>query len=251
MTALTRPLALPGLALSLALALSAAGAQAAPQNAMTPPDAAFSGTRLDIAAVGEVRAAPDQAQIRLGVQTKAATAAQALSENAADMNRVIAALRRAGVAEKDIQTANINLQAEYDYQPNQPPRLTGYQASDDVAVTVQDLNRLGPALDAVVAAGANQINGISFGLKDPEAAENDARRLAVKALTAKAQLYAQATGAHDARLVRLSEGGANEAQPIRPMFMGAGMAKMATATPVQAGELVVRVDVSGTYDLTR
>ena len=115
------------------------------------------------------------------------------------------ALGKAGIAAKDIQTSNLNLSAQYQYAENQPPKLTGYQVSNQVTVRVLDLTRLGPAVDAVVASGANQVNGISFGLNDPTAAENAARQDAVRALTEKADLYAKATGYRVNRLVSLSD----------------------------------------------
>ena len=235
----------PALALAALLATTAVAAPALAQSASADP--AFAATTLNLTADGEVKAAPDEATITLGVQTKAATAGQAMTENAARMYQVMAALRRAGIADRDVQTSNINLSAEYDYQQNQPPRLTGYAASNDVTITVNDLKRLGGALDAVVAAGANQINGVSFGLKDPLAAEDAARRAAVTALRAKADLYAQATGYHVARLVNLSEGGGYSPGPVRVM----AMAKAPAPTPVSAGELTVRISVTGVYELGR
>jgi uncharacterized protein YggE len=224
----------------------AAMAQAAPPLA----DPAFEATTLDLSAFGETRIAPDEATITLGVQTTAPSAAQAMADNAARMAQVTAALRRAGVADKDVQTSNISLGAQYEYPPNQPPRLTGYQASNEVVVTVEELARLGPALDAVTQAGANQVGGISFGLKTPLAAEDAARRAAVAALRAKAELYAQATGYHVTRLVRLSEGGGYTPEPPRPLLRMAAMAE-AGPTPVSPGELSVRVDVAGVYELGR
>jgi uncharacterized protein YggE len=209
-------------------------------------DPAFGATTLNLSAHGAVQAAPDEATITLGVETKAASAGAAMSQNAQRMNAVIAALRVVGVAAKDIRTSNLSLNAQYDYPPNAPPRPTGYQASNEVTVTIEDLSRLGPAIDAVTAAGANQIQGIGFGLKASQAAEDAARLEAVKALRAKAELYAQASGYHVARLVNLSESGGYEPGPIRPM----AMAKMA-ATPVTAGELTVRADVSAVFELAR
>jgi uncharacterized protein len=170
-----------------------------------------------------------------------------MARNAAQMAEVTAALRRAGVADRDIQTSNLNLSAQYTYAQNQPPKLTGYQASDDVTVTIEDLTRLGPAIDAVTAAGANQIGGIGFGLKDPVAAEDQARLSAIQALTAKAQLYANATGYRIARLINLSEGAAQALVPVRMM---AYTAKAAVPTPVSSGELTVGVYVSAVYELT-
>jgi hypothetical protein len=235
-------------ALLAATAAPAALAQAAPPAAETM----FRATTLNLAAYGETRVAPDMATISLGVTTQAATAQAAMQANATQMTKVVDALKRAGIAAKDIQTSGLNLNPQYVYQENQPPKLTGYQASNQVTVIVHDLARLGPAVDATVSSGANQVNGISFGLDDPTAAENAAREQAVKALADKAQLYARATGYRVARLVTLSEGGgAYPIQPPMPMadFASARMAK--AGTPVSAGELKVRVDITGLYELAR
>jgi len=238
-------------AFAAALLCAGAGAALAQTAQDSAPGVMFRATTLNISAFGEVRAAPDQASISLGVQTLAPTAAQAMSQNADQMTRVIAALKRGGIEAKDIQTSGLSLSAQYAYEENKPPRLTGYQASNQVAIKVHDLDKLGPTLDAVVAVGANQINGISFGLKDPQAAEDVARLKAVQALQAKAQLYAGATGYRATRLINLSEG-TGYVQPPRPLFRAMAAEAAAPApTPVEAGELTVRMDVSGLYELTR
>ena len=195
------------LLLAATSAAPAALAQAAPAPTVQASDTLFHATTLNLSAYGETRIAPDMASINLGVNTEALTAGAAMQANATQMSRITAALKKAGVADKDVQTSNLNLSAQYDYVQNQPPKLRGYQASNQVTVMVHDLARLGSAVDATVAAGANQVNGISFGLSDPTAAENTAREAAVKALVAKANLYAGATGYRIARLVSLSEGG--------------------------------------------
>ena len=214
------------------------------------PSRMFDATTLSLSAYGETKAAPDEATITLGVQTTAPVAAQAMAENAAHMAEVTAALHRAGIADKDIQTSNLSLSAQYVYVQDQPARLTGYQASNDVTITVEDLPRLGPTIDAVTAAGANQINGISFGLKDSGAAEDEARLAAVKALRAKAELYAGATGYHVARLVSLSEGGGYEPSPVQPLMMAKARIQ-AVPTAFSSGELTVRIDVNGLYELAK
>ena len=225
----------------------AAPLSAAAQSA--PAARAFDATTLNLSAHGETRITPDEATITLGVQTTAPGAGEAMRENAQRMAAIVQALRAQGLPEKDVQTSNLSLNAQYDYPQNQPPHLNGYQASNDVTVTVEDVARLGPIVDAVSAAGANQINGIAFGLKDSTAAEDRARLVAVKALKAKADLYAAATGYRVARLVNLSEGAAQEVGPVRPM--GMVFAKAAAPTPVSAGELTVGVDVTGIYELVK
>ena len=237
-------------ALSLLLATTVAAPAALAQAAPPAADSMFRATTLNLSAYGETRVAPDMATINLGVNTEAPTAAAAMAANATQMNKIFAALRRAGIADKDIQTSGLNLNAQYDYVENNPPRLRGYQATNQVTVTVHDLARLGSAVDATVSAGANQVNGISFGLNDPTAAENAAREDAVKALSDKASLYARATGYRVGRLVTLSEGGGYSAPPPMPMMAMARMEKD-SSTPVAGGELRVRVDVTGLYELTR
>jgi uncharacterized protein YggE len=236
------------LAALAALALLAAAPAALAQSA--PGEAAFRATTLNLSAFGETRVRPDMASISLGVTTEAPTAAAAMSEAGRRMSAVLAALKRGGIAERDIQTSQVSLEPQYAYEQNQPPRLTGYRAAEQLSVTVRELSRLGGAVDAVVGAGANQVGAISFGLADPAVAENAAREQAVRALAAKADLYARATGYRVLRLVSLSESGSSAPPPPVPMVaMTARFEK--GETPVAPGEVRVRVDVSGVYELGR
>ncbi|GLK47155.1 SIMPL domain-containing protein [Brevundimonas intermedia] len=238
-----------GSALTAAVALSAtapAMAQTAQPVQMMQP-----APSLNLSAHGEVKAAPDMATISFGVQTEAPTAQQAMRDNASRMTEVMAALRRAGIAERDVQTSGLNLSAQYDYVQNEPPKLRGYQAVNRVTVVINDLTKVGTTADAVVAAGVNQIDGISFGLKDPTAAENQARQMAVRALQAKAQLYAQALNVQLSGIRNLSEGGGYSPEP-QPIFAVRAMAMREDAsTPVAAGELTIRIDITGVYDIAR
>lgn len=209
----------------------------------------FEATTLSLSADGKTKVNPDQATVTLGVQVTDATAAAAMRDDAARMASVMAAVKAEGLPDRDVQTTNISLQAQYIYVQNQPARLNGYEASNEVTITVDNLAKLGPIIDAVTASGANQVNGIAFGLQDPTAAENAARLAAVKAVQAKADLYAQATGYRIARLVNLSEGSA--VQPIRPMAFASMARAEAAPTPVSPGELTIDVTVTATYELTR
>ena len=235
----------------LATVLTAAIAPASMAQAPAPAaDSLFRATTFNLSAYGETRVAPDMASISLGVVTDGKTAAEALAANAARMTAVMASLRKAGIADKDIQTSNLSLNPQYRYVENQPPVLTGYQVSNQATVTVRDLKRLGAAVDATVGAGANQVNGISFGLADPTGAENAAREAAVKALSAKADLYARATGYRVSRLVSLSEGGGYSQPQPAPMYAVRAQMKE-SSTPVAGGELNVRIDVTALYEVTR
>ena len=238
--------------LGLALSTAAAAPAALAQTASPAADSMFRATTLNLSAYGETKVAPDMATITLGVMTEGKTAAEAMQANATRMNAVLASLRKAGIPDKDIQTSNLNLNPQYRYQENQPPLLVGYQASNNVTITVNDLKRLGPAVDASVASGANQVHGVGFGLQDPPTAENAAREAAVKALAAKADLYARATGHKVSRLVSLSEGGGYAPQPPMPMVAYAAKREaMDAGTSIAGGELKVRIDISGLYELTR
>jgi uncharacterized protein YggE len=234
---------------STPLALLLLASLAAPALAQPALDPAFAATTLSLSAAGETKVTPDMATITLGVDTTASTAGRAMSANAERMAQVVAALKGAGVEARDLQTSSLSLSPQSVYEEGHPPRVTGYQASNQLSVTVRDLARLGSVADAVVGAGATNIGQISFGLANPLVAENNARLAAVKALEDKAALYAQAAGYRITRLVNLSEGAPQETGP-RPMPMMA-MRAQAAPTPVEAGELDVHVDVSGIFELGR
>lgn len=233
-------------AAALTLACACAGAA----SAQTAANDMFHATTLNLAADGEIKVKPDMAVLNLGVTTEAPTAQAAMSENTAKMSAIVAALKAKGIAEADIQTSGLSLNPQYRYEPNQAPVRTGYQASNQVTVKVRALPRVGATLDAVVAAGANDVRGISFDLADRTGAENAAREAAVKALQAKAELYARATGYHVVRLVSLSEGAASPVPPVPMARMTVG-AERVQAVPVSGGELTVQETVSGLYALGR
>ena len=134
----------------------------------------ITGTRLDVVATGDVARVPDLVRINAGVVTQAPTAVEAIRQNAARMEAVRAALRAAGIADRDIQTSNLNLNPNYRYAENQPPQLVGYQAVNEVSVRFRDIAKTGAILDALVAQGANQINGPTLTIERPEAALDEA-----------------------------------------------------------------------------
>ena len=212
---------------------TAVAAQVAPAPVMA--DA----TLLDVVAEGQATRVPDIATIRAGVVTQATTAAAALSANAAQMARVLAALKAAGVAERDVQTATISLSPQYRYAENQPPVITGYQASNSVAVKFRDIARSGTILDALVKQGANQIDGPNLSIDRMEAAQDEARVDAVKRARARADLYAQALGMRVERLVSLSEAADGAMPGPVPVMMVRAQAK--DSTEVVPGEQQVGV----------
>jgi len=237
----------------LFLAAAALGAVALPavaqSQAVIAPVQTVTGTRLDITATGEVRRVPDIAIISAGVMTRSASATGAIQENAARMERVRAALKRAGIADRDIQTSNISLNPEYRYQENQPPQLTGYTASNQVSVKFRDIRNTGRILDALVAEGANQINGPSLTIDKPQAALDEARAMAIVAGRARAELYAKAMGMRVVRLLSVSEGvGYSPPRPVANMMRAEGGAVMADSK-IDPGEQEVQITLSMSFEL--
>lgn len=235
----------------LALALALPGAAMAHDN---QPAIAASSTLLTLSADGRSNRVPDLAVFSAGVTTQGATAGAAMSANAAAMTRVIAALKKAGVAEKDIQTSSIQLNPVYGrpvVDPNgqvvQEPRIVGYQAMNLVTIRARDIKNFGKVLDALVASGANQISGPSFQMADATAAMDEARVGAIKAARARAELYARAAGLRVVRIVSISEGGYNPPQPKYAMMEA--RSGDAASTPIQAGEVEAQVSVTVQFEL--
>ncbi len=237
----------------LVLALSLAVALPMTANAQTPTDVAIAapqGTLLSVSATADATRVPDVATISTGVVTQAADANAAMRANAVQMDKVMAAIRAAGIAERDIQTSGINLNPQYKYVENQPPSIVGYQASNNVNVKVRDLSKLGKVLDAFVANGANQINGPSFEVDKPDEAYDEARLAALKKARARADTYAAALGLNVRRIVSISEGGASLPRPM-PMMRAMAMDSMAKETSVSPGEASLSVSIEVVFELGR
>lgn len=229
---------------ALTIALAAPMAARADAPATTP----IAGTRLDISAEGQVTRAPDIATLNAGVVTQGQTAAGAMADNAKRMAAAIAALRKAGVADRDIRTSALSLQPQYRYADNQPPVITGYQASNQIGVTFHDIARAGPILDALVGQGVNQISGPDFSIEHPEAALDEARALAMRTARDRAQLYAKAAGMSIRRIVSISESGAEMPQPPRPMYVSMARAEKAS-TDLAPGEQKLGITLQVSFEL--
>ena len=208
---------------------------------------AITGTRLDISATGEVSRVPDLAIITAGVVAKAPTASAALQESASRMQRVVAALKRAGIADRDIQTSNVNLNPEYRYPENQSPQLTGYSASNNVTVRFRDVRTSGRILDALVGEGANQISGPNLTIDNTDAALDEARAKAVAVGRERAQAYARSLGMRVVRLVAVSETGGNSIVQPLPMYARADVAM--AKTQIEPGEQKLQVTLAMTFEL--
>ena len=242
----------PRLALALALPFVIA-APACAQNISPVPVLAPGNTLLTLNAEGHSARTPDLALFSAGVTSQGRNAGAALAANSADMNRVIAALKAAGIADKDIQTSQINLSPVYVQnainQGGSQPRIVGYQASNTVSVRARDLAGFGRVLDTLVAAGANQINGPNFQLDHPEAAQDEARVAAIKSARGRAQLYASAAGLRVLRIIAINEGGGYSPRP-QPMFaMTRARGAEAAPTPIAEGEVETQVSVTVEFEL--
>jgi uncharacterized protein YggE len=241
-------LALRPLALAAFLALGVSSPMSS--NAQTTPYVATDGTLLNISAQGEVKRAPDIATMSTGVVTRAADANAAMRANAEQMAKVVAAIKAAGIADKDVQTSGINLNPTYQYRENQPPTITGYEAHNTVNIVVRDIAKLGKILDTLAAVGANQINGPSFDVDKKDEALDEARRKAVASAQARADMYAKTLGMKVRRIVSISEGG-HFAPPI-PMVRGMMSKSMDSAeTSVSPGENTLSVNLDVVFELAR
>ncbi len=219
--------------------------------ALTPRAArAVDGTTPDrtisVGGTGTVTLAPDVADLHVGVLVERTKVKDARAAAATAMQGVVAALRAAGVAEKDIQTTTLSLQPVYGGSSNgAPPRITGYQLQNGVVATVRDLDRLADAVDGALAAGATTLDGITFRVDDPSVAEAQARTQAMKAARARADALASAAGVSIVGVASISEQSAPSPWPV-PFAAGKALAADA-ATPVLPGTSDVTVTVSVVY----
>lgn len=232
------------LMLASAAPLAPALAQNAPSITQT-----IAGTRLDVTSVGEVTRVPDVAIITAGVVSRSSTASGAIQDSADRMSRVLAALKRAGVADRDIQTSSVNLSPEYRYPDNQAPQLTGYTASNSVTIRFRDIRNSGKILDALVGQGANQINGPNLTIDKPEAALDEARANAIAAGRARADLYARSLGMRVARVVSVSESGGYAAPPPAPPPVPMMARAEYANTKIEPGEQKLQVSLAMTFEL--
>lgn len=227
-----------------ALLIATLAAFSAPVHAQTAgPLAPAEG--IVIQTTGEVRVKPDLATVHAGVVSEGKTAAEALSKNTPALARLIEAVKAAGVAQGDLSTSQIALtprmtQASASSPPQaRAPKIDGYEARTGITVIVRDLAKAGPLIDALVAAGANDMSGISFGLADEDKARDQARDKAAEAARARAEIYAKRLGVKVGELVSIVE--AEAEPPVRPMGDARAYRMAAGAAPVQIepGEVTV------------
>lgn len=202
---------------------------------------------IALSATGAVKTAPDQVDISTGVTSQAPSAKDALAKNSAAMAQVIEALKGEGLDAKDIQTTNFSVQPLYEERKEgRPPAIIAYQVTNSVRLTLHDIAKLGQILDKVVSLGANDIGAIEFGVSEPEALKDEARKLAISKAAATAKLYADAAGVRLGKLLTISE---DEGMVMTRYASPAPMAMGAKAVPIEAGTATVEVRVHVSYEL--
>jgi uncharacterized protein YggE len=233
----------------LATAAILAACSNAPSATAQQPGAAYAPPRtISVSGLGEASAAPDMAIVSVGVDARAATAAEALRLNGARMRATMDKLKARGVADKDMQTQNLSVGPVYDYQNNpSTPKIVGYQATNTLSVKLRDLAKAGSVIDDAVADGANNLGGISFTFADPDPILNKAREDAVVDAKSKASLYAKAAGVTLGPLLQINDG-ASYTPPIPYMDVRAE-AMQSKATPISVGESTLSANVTLVYEI--
>ena len=210
------------------------------------------GPVVELSVSETVDSRPDIATVYAGVSTRAQTAVEAMQQNAQKMTAVVARIKALGVANDDIQTSGISLSPQYDYdQASQSQVFRGYAASNRVSVKLRNVEQAGRALDALVAAGANDLGGPDFSVNDDTKYRAEARRNALERAKRQAMEYASLSGYSGVRLLEINEGISGRQPPMPMLRAYDAVAAEAASTPVQPGLVGTVVNVTGKYELTR
>lgn len=210
-------------------------------------------TLLTVHANATTRTAPDLAIVTLGVVAQGATARAAQDAQNERMSRVMEAARAAGVAEADVQTVGFALEAQYAYPRGGPPRVTGYASRNIVSVRLTNLGAVSGLIDATVAQGANELQGIQFTFQDEEASRNAARAQALQTARARAETYAEAADMRVVRMLSITEPGGIVPIPVdaydRRMLGRAAAEQAAANTQISPGQLDAQSAVTVVFEL--
>lgn len=234
---------------------SHSGREASAAPLVTFPTATTPGTQggasspgITVTGTAQVAGKPDTLRLDLSVQTRGDTVAKALDAANALTGRVQSSLTKHGVAAKDIQTSNLQVQPDYAYPQNGTPTIKGYTVSEGVTATLRDLGKSGAAISAATTAGGNavQVNGISLDLQDNGKLLTTARDRAVANAKTKAEQYAKASGRDLGAVVSISETVADP-PPVNYDMRAAAKAQDASPVPIQAGSEDVGVTVTVVY----
>lgn len=204
---------------------------------------------ITVSGSGTASAAPDTATVSTGVETTAPTAQEALAANNRQFQSVLAVLSEQGIEERDIQTSFFNVNPQFRFGPNgEQLGITGYQVSNQVRVIVRDINKLGQILDALVAAGSNQISGVSFSIENNQQLTDSARKAAVEDATRTAGVYAAAAGVDVGRLIAISD---QTIQAPQPPAFGVQAEAASGSVPIASGELQITSNVNLQFELVK
>jgi uncharacterized protein len=236
------------LALGLLWTLGVAPAAAQKETMSSPPIPV-----LTVSADGESRVAPDEATVRLGVSAQAPTAREVQDQVSRTAGAILEAVRRLGIPADRIQTSELNLGPVYSQEQRagseiQEPRIVGYQASNVVSIQVEQLDKVGPVIDAGLGAGANRLEGVVFGLRDDRKARAEALTRAVEEARGKADALARALKVRLVRILEVAEGGI----AVMPQPYLRGRMAMETAmadTPVSAGQVGISASVTVRWEI--
>jgi uncharacterized protein YggE len=211
--------------------------------ALTPQSARAAEKLVTVTGEAMVAVAPDTTVIRIGVTSQGKTAREASEANAKQMTAVLAAIKDADIADRDVQTSRLSLQPQYDPNKSGTARLLGFQVTNQLTVKIRDIDKLPAILDRAIGAGANEMSGIEFVVSEQSKLLDQARAEAIADAHRKAELYAHAAGVKVGHVVAITE--EVSSPPPRPM-----QTLRAGAVPVAPGEQMLRAVVTVSYELT-
>lgn len=196
---------------------------------------------------GKAVAAPDQAEMSFGVTTQGTDAKKTLDGASKQADTIVAALKNAGIAKEDLQTSGVSLYPQQDYSNGKTPRITGYQASIQVRVTMKDIEKVGAIIEAGTGAGANEVSGPTFTLSEQSASRADAIKQAVADAKARAEVMAKAAGKTVGAVLSISEAGVS----VPPIYYSGALKGGAdtASVPIEAGTLDVTANVTVVFEL--
>lgn len=236
-----------GVFLALAVVLAIMGTASASD---TPLSSGADGKdhTITVTGTGDVYAQPDIVKVSIGVTTEGSTSTDAMQKNTGTMTKVVKAVKDTGIPDSDIQTSRVSVNPEYNYQSNTNPKITGYKATNTILVTLKDVSKAGPVVDAAYAAGANDINGPNYDFSDKVKADlyKQALTKAIADGADKANTMASAAGVSGLQLKSISESG-SYVPPPRPMYASAMGAAAADSVPFSPGESKLSATVSMVY----
>jgi uncharacterized protein YggE len=244
---MTRPAIFGVLALAVLGGAIALAAQTPP--GPVPREAATWQT-VSVTGTGRVTLTPDRASFTVGVQTVGPSLTAASQENAARMTAILAALRKAGATDRELRTTGLSIYPQQTGEPGKGLRIVGYQVSNNVTVTRNDVATVGALLEAAAQAGANTVSGVTFTVREPARGRDIGLQAAFAEAKAKAEILARAAGRTVGRALAITEGGAAMPPGPMPMYRRAEMAQAASyAAPVEAGAEEIAFTVSVVFEM--